>query len=61
MKIKDHIVIKQVLGHGFTIKCLHCGSDYSLIVPINVTELVSIGDAFAEKHNGCAKGNHEIS
>ncbi len=55
MKIKDHIVVKQEIGSGYKFQCLHCGSDFVLIVPADVSELVSLGNTFAKKHNACEK------
>lgn len=53
MKIDDSHVVLDL--KSMSLKCRHCGAAKSMELPIEVGELVKLGDAFQALHLVCAK------
>ena len=53
----DHVVLEKVTNDCV---CTHCGQRYHIHMPVPMSIMTAIVDAFLEAHHQCEKPEHEI-
>lgn len=49
----DHVVMRNTDAGMYAFECLHCRDSYTPALPVSVTMLCAMTDAFIAEHRNC--------